>query len=93
MEDIIMSSDVPNKTDIEQALRNTVYEGAFNGSTEFHDTSAAANHINTDLLNAARAIELERALTKMLLINFRDDKSIAHAYQNAREVMQKWGQL
>ena len=86
-----MSKDTPTKSDIETALRNTVYEGALITSGNLHET--AARPTSMDLLNVARAVEFERALIKMLFINFRDDKSIAEAYQNAREVMDKWGQL
>lgn len=87
-----MDNDLPSKADIERALRNTAYDGENTTSGAFPKMPAVP-HDSVDLLNAARAIEMERALIKMLLINFQDDKSIAHAYQNARDVMKKWGQL
>lgn len=84
----------PTKADIEAALRGTPYEGAENVSAYSHNTSEADfDASNEAIVNAARALEFERALVKMVMIDFNSTKSIAEAFGNARATLTKWGQL
>ena len=84
----------PTEADIDAALRGTPYEGAENVSAYGHNTSEADFDDSDDaIVNAARALEFERALVKMVMIDFNSTKSIAEAFGNARATLKKWGQL